>query len=101
MIGAVVSGAYAYRGLASRDWPHVAGHVIHSHYEVQTSEKNPTYIAEIQYAYRVQGKDFTNNDLGFERLSDEEVVRDLIRDHPDGSAISVYFRSAAAGPFRW
>jgi hypothetical protein len=107
----IASGFYAYRGLSSLDWPRVQGRVINSHYEeMHDSDHGPTYKAEIKYSYEVLGATYTNDDFGFSRSPGDDVVKQLVTQHPPGSTITVYYaRSRPAnsivipglGPVHW
>jgi hypothetical protein len=105
-IATLASGWYAYRGLSSLEWPSVQGQVISSHYE----ETHDSSKAEIKYSYKVLGSTYTNDDFGFTRSLSDDVVKELVTQHPAGSPITVYYnRSRPAnsivivglGPLHW
>jgi hypothetical protein len=100
IIGLVVScvaGYLLYAGLSTSNWPHVTGHVVHSLYEETHEDRNSSYRAEIRYAYKVFDATYTNDDIGYGRDAPDQIVKQLISEHPNGSAITVYYNPTHPG----
>jgi hypothetical protein len=49
------------------------------------------YTAEINYRYHVNGVAHTGDRIGFGRAAESNAVRDLLRAHPTGSTIDVFY----------
>ncbi|MEA2710071.1 MAG: hypothetical protein QOF78_2672 [Phycisphaerales bacterium] len=85
----VWEGVPAWR---SRAWPAAAGEVTHSKWEMtRNSRRDRHYVAEIKYRYRVDGVEHTGERIGFGRFNESHAVRDLLRAHPGGSTIDVFY----------
>jgi hypothetical protein len=78
------AGWFTCLGLSSRHWPRVQGYVTHSN-------NDTSYHADISYAYTVNGREFTNDDIGIGRNPGDDDVKALLISHPKGSPITVYY----------
>jgi hypothetical protein len=79
-------------GWRSRAWPTTTGEVTHSKWEDTKDHRGDRlYTAEIKYRYHVDGVAYTADRIAFGRAEESNAVRDLLRAHPTGSTIDVFY----------
>lgn len=87
-------------GQASKLWPTVQGKIIHSAVVSDTSSQGKTsYSADIQFTYRVGGRDYQSSQVGIEpgpgasSSSDPSGARQTVARYPVGNTVTVYYKS--------
>lgn len=84
-----------YMGQASEDWPTVQGSVIHSKVASSHDSKGTKYSVDVQYAYRLDGKEYTSNKieamLGRSASSDSSDAYGTVNQYPVGKNVTVHY----------
>jgi hypothetical protein len=86
-----ISSWYVHLGVSSNHWPRVQGRVEHSLLEDAHDDHGRTIHAELRYSYQVFGATYRSEELGFGRDNVDDIVKRTITQHPEGSAITVYY----------
>jgi len=87
----------AYRmGEASEAWPTVQGSVIHAKVVSSLRNGKTHYSADIQYAYRIDGKQYKSGRIDTSpgtgsSSSDSSGAYEVVHDYPVGRVVSVYY----------
>ena len=89
-------GMNAYHmGKASEAWPAVQGSVIHSKVASSHDSKGTKYSADVQYAYRVDGKEYKSNKIdataGTSSSSDSSGAYETVNQYPVGQTVNVHY----------
>jgi hypothetical protein len=80
-------------GLRSLNWQKTTGTVNHSLYERRYENGSTKYVAEIRYEYRAGGRSFTSDRIGYGRAPGDAPVKALVRNHPIGSTVDVFYNA--------
>jgi len=100
IVAHMAMGGY-HMGQASKSWPTVQGKVIHSAVASSTSSQGKTsYSANIQFTYRVDGRDYKSSQINVELgpgasySSDSSGPYKTVNRYPVGKVVTVYYNSA-------
>lgn len=103
VVAPMAMGAYRM-GQASKFWPTVQGKVIHSAVASSTSSKGKiSYFTDIQFTYRVDGRDYKSSQVDVEPgpaasySSDSSGAYKTVNRYPEGKTVTVYYN--AVKPF--
>jgi len=84
-----------HMGQASETWPTVQGGVIYSKVVTSHNSKGRTlYRPDIQYAYRVDGKEYKSNKIkaaGTTSSSDSSRAYESVSQYPAGRSVTVHY----------
>jgi len=89
-----------WRGVASASWPRVSGTVIRSQTssatdrDKDTGQRNVMYSADIEFQYRVNGRDYTTKTLHFGQTLGSGASADAEIRHmryPEGATVSIAY----------
>jgi len=93
----IAMGSY-HMGQVSESWPTVQGRVIHSEVTSRPDSKGRTkYSADVQYAYRFDGKEYKSNKVeattGSSSSSDSSGAYETVHEYPVGRNVTVHYDS--------
>ncbi len=86
-------GIYKYNiGKESESWPKVSGEVTSSTLSRTTSDGKTKYAPSVKYNFKVDGADYTGNEISLVTSYSKKTKADAVLDkYPSGKKVDVYY----------
>ena len=94
-------GFFIYKGYKSRNWPQTTGTIAAAYVERKTSRDSNTrktsykYMARIRYVYKVNGRSYTNDEIGYGKNQytsrKESKTKKYLQQFPVGKPVKVFY----------